>query len=95
MRVSNRLFPYPVLNHNKELSDYKKGVSFELVFEQSNEMLVDKNLKLDNIYIRSDDNYLNELSRSGKAKGALIVECSNSIYRQKYDNLHFVILTGL
>lgn len=85
MRVNNKLFPYPVLNNNKELSDYKEKVTFELIFDQSENLLVDKNLKLCNVFIHSDDNYLNYLSENGKVKGILVAECPNSIFRQKYE----------
>lgn len=85
MRIGNRLFPYPVLNNNRALSDYSKDVNFELVFDDSKELQEDGYLKLNNIHIQSNDKYLSQLARDGRVKGLLIVECSNSIFRKKYD----------
>ena len=85
MRISNRLFPYPVLNNDLTISDYSDTTSFEIVFDDSEGMLVDGFLKLNNVYIRSNDEYLNSLARNNRVKGLLIIECSNSVFREKYD----------
>ncbi|MBQ6149528.1 hypothetical protein IJI86_00950 [Candidatus Saccharibacteria bacterium] len=85
MRISNRLFPYPVLNNELAISDYSESASFEIKFDDSEEMLVDGDLRLNNIYISSTDEYLNSLARGNRVKGLLIIECPNSIFREKYN----------
>ena len=85
MRIKSRLFPYPVLNNNKMLSDYKEGVSFELMFDSSENMSADGFLKLKGIHIESNDGYLTDLLRAKMIKGVLIVECSSTVFRKKFE----------
>lgn len=85
MRLRNRLFPYPVLNNNKKLSDYNADSVFELCFDNETGIKVDKDLVLKNVCFRSNDNYLTSLLKKGSLKGVLIIECSNSIFREKYE----------
>ncbi len=41
MLIGNRLFPYPILNRNPELSGYKSSSSFMLMFDtQENNDLI-------------------------------------------------------
>ena len=52
MRVGKRLFPYPVLNNNKQYSQYKNStLSLEY-----NEVITDEYLILDNIRCNIDCN---------------------------------------
>ena len=57
MRVGKRLFPYPVLNNNKQYSQYKNStLSLEY-----NEVITDEYLILDNIRCNIDCNYMKAL----------------------------------
>lgn len=33
MHIGNRNFPYPLLNHNKNITDYRLETDFRLVFD--------------------------------------------------------------
>ena len=85
MKIRNRLFPYPVLNNNSSISDYKNGTTFELSFDDSNGVLVDGNLLLKDVCIKSNDECLTNLLKQDKIKGVLIVECSSTVFREKYE----------
>lgn len=85
MRIKNRLFPYPVLNNNKQLSDYKSGVNFELSFNADNGVEKDNTLFFKDIHIQSSDELLTKLLEENRVKGVLIIECSESIFREKYE----------
>ena len=57
MRIGNRIFPYPVLNNIKTLSDYK-DLSFNLFFYlDNNENIIEvkDNMIFKNIHIESED----------------------------------------
>lgn len=87
MRIRNRLFPYPVLNNNELLSDYRSGNTFELVFDglKTGEMIVDGQVVLSNVRIDSSNCFIADLMREGKVRGLLVIECSESVFRHKYD----------
>ena len=85
MRIKNRLFPYPVLNNDKRLSDYKEDLYFELSFNNKQEVLVDDSIYLKDVYLKTNDKYLSSLLEKGRIKGALIVECSSTVFREKYE----------
>lgn len=83
MRIGNRIFPYPVLNHDITLSGYGLGATFELKFDgeplQRNEMLVFKNL-----HYEINEPILAEMIEQEKINGAFIVECSASTFREAF-----------
>ena len=85
MRIKNRLFPYPVLNNNKRLSDYNDKVVFELSFDKNEKIDADGYLYLKDVFLKSNSEYLMSLLSRKRVKGVLIVECSSTIYREKYD----------
>lgn len=88
MHIGNRIFPYPVLNRNEDLSDYIKDSVFKVEFDVDengapivqNGEVVFKNLR----YIITDDSLCTLLDQ-GILKGAFIVECSASVYRSRFN----------
>lgn len=88
MHIGNRIFPYPVLNRNQELSDYIASAHFCVVFdlnESGAPIIVNGNVCFKNLHYVVDDISLIHYIEAGLIKGAFIVECSASVYRQKFD----------
>lgn len=81
MRVGRKLFPYPVINNSEKISSFKDS-TFSLVYEDESD---EENLILKDAHLIIDDMNLISLISQGKVKGALIVECSATIYREKFD----------
>ena len=79
MRVGRKLFPYPVINNSEKVSSFKNA-SFSLVYEDASD---EENLILKNTHLIIDDMNLINLISTGKVKGALIIECSSTIFREK------------
>lgn len=78
MRVGRKLFPYPVINNSEKISSFKNA-SFSLVYEDETD---EENLILKNTHLVLDDDYLVRLISEGKVKGALVIECSATIFRE-------------
>lgn len=87
MRIGNRHFPYPILNHNKDYSNYLDDYDFYLCFQkdESNAIIMDNGeLILKDVHYYLNDPYLESLANDGKIGCSLIVECSASVFREKY-----------
>ena len=80
MRVGNKVFPYPLLNHIQKLSNYI-NCNFDILytFEETDKEVVFKDIKFE-----TDSDLLNELYDAKKIDVVCIVECSDTVYRQKY-----------
>lgn len=88
MRIGNKIFPYPILNNDKELSGYKENSSFELLLEttENGQLFIrDGEVVLKNIRFELVNDELNDLYIDGKLECALLVECSSTVYRQKFN----------
>ncbi len=88
MHIGNRIFPYPVLNRSKELSDYVPESTFHVEFEvDENDAPIVKNgeVVFKNLHYTVTDETLVALLAQGKLRGAFIVECSASVYRSRFD----------
>lgn len=88
MHIGNRIFPYPVLNRNETLSDYVAASTFKLEFDvDENRAPIVKNgeVVFKNLHFTLTDATLTELLEQGKLRGAFIVECSASVYRNRFD----------
>lgn len=88
MQLGNRVFLYPVLNKNDNLSDYKESSTFMVSFdtnEDGSPYVVDGKVIFKNLHYTITDDSLKELIEEEKLKGAFIVECSASVYRNKFD----------
>lgn len=91
MRIGEKLFPYPILNNNLILSDYKETSFFELKIDRgiNGEIIEDeKYFVLKNACFNIKNIELNNLYLQGKIKVALIIECPNAVYRKKYNLSH-------
>ena len=88
MHIGNRIFPYPVLNRNEALSDYVSDSTFMLEFdvdENGAPIVQNGEVVFKNLHYTVTDAALVELLEQGKIKGAFIVECSASVYRNRFD----------
>lgn len=88
MQLGNRVFPYPVLNKNGSLSDYKESSTFMVSFdtdENGAPYVIDGKVIFKNLHYTITDESLKKLIEEGKLKGAFIVECSASVYRNKFE----------
>ena len=77
MRVGKKLFPYPVINNSEKVSSFKDS-SFSLVYEDASD---DEFLILKDAHLVIDDLNLVNLMSKGMVIGALVIECSATIYR--------------
>ena len=88
MRIGNRLFPYPTLNNNTELSEYREDSVFGITFDNDDngELLKNENGQiLKNIHFELNNSRLVELFNKGDVKCTLIVESPASNYRVYHD----------
>ena len=88
MHIGNRIFPYPVLNKNEELSDYIPESTFKVEFDVDQDgapIVQNGEVVFKNLHYSLTDNSLVGLINSGKLKGAFVVECSASVYRSRFD----------
>lgn len=87
MRIGNKIFPYPTLNQEQELSGYNKTSSFELTLQTTEEgqLIQDKgDIILKDIHFKLNNVQLQKLYDDRKLECALIVECSSSLFRQNF-----------
>lgn len=84
MLVGKRIFPYPTLNVQKNLSSYKETM-FDFNFDVKQ---IEEDLIIDNIQIQINNDELNLMIKNDIISLYILIECSSSIYRQifKYDN---------
>lgn len=79
MQVKRKVFPYPILNSNVNLSNYHTA-SFKLEYtffdDEDNNRFVFKDIRYD-----CDSSLINEKCDNGELAVACIVECSNTIFR--------------
>lgn len=93
MRIGNRLFPYPVLNHNKDLSDYIDTIDFSLVFDldENGAPIIEHDVVvLKNARFQLSSQTLLDCVENHQAEVCFIVECSESLFRKRIP----VSLTG-
>lgn len=86
MLIGNKLFPYPTLNNNQDLSQYKETSSFQLLFDTDQGELIktQSEIILKNIRFQLKNKGLEALYTSRKIDCAVIVECSASAFRRRY-----------
>ena len=78
MQVKNRIFPYPVLNNNAFISNYK-DIIFELHYDEYND---NEYYILKNIRFSTNSDFLLKLYKEKKIKVVCILECSYTVYRK-------------
>lgn len=81
MQVRRKTFSYPVLNHDYFLSTYNRK-NFNLVYELKED---DKNLYIENIRFDCDSEFVNKRIEEGLIKVVCVVECSDTVFRKKYN----------
>lgn len=81
MRLKNRLFPYPVINRELSLSNYKTK-KFALSFEKK---IDNGDLVLQNLKIETDSDFFKKSFRDGDIGIKLVVECSATVFRQAFE----------
>lgn len=86
MQIGNRIFPYPVVNRNEELSDFINGACYKLAFgEPENPIISDRHyLTLKDVSIELVDDTLREFVQNGNLKAILVVESPESVFRKTY-----------
>lgn len=82
MRISKKLFPYPIINKDFSRSTFSKSVfSLECEdVEQSNQDCI-----LKGIYYKLDNNNIIKLIEKELIKVYCVVECSSSLYRKEFE----------
>ena len=80
MRIGNKIFPYPVLNTIKRLSNYK-DCNFDILYNRIDN---DKQIIFKDIKFQTESNLLNKLYDEKKIDVVCIVECSDTVYREKF-----------
>lgn len=87
MRIGNRLFPYPIINQNLSLSEFKEASKYEMKIDLNENGEVFKSrdhVILKNAHFVLNDEDLFNLYKEGKLCCTLIVESSSSIYRERF-----------
>lgn len=87
MRIGNRIFPYPILNANLDLTSYMESSKFGFEFETTTEgqVIVENGLlQFKKLHFILENEELNKLYQGGKVKAAFVVECSASTYRKSF-----------
>ena len=86
MQIGNRIFPYPVVNRNEELSDFINGACYKLAFgEPENPIISDRHyLTLKDVHIELVDETLREFVQNGYMEATLVVESPESVFRKTY-----------
>lgn len=86
MQIGNRLFPYPVVNRNKALSDFKDNACYKLAFGDPDYPIKDDrhDLVLQDIYIELVDDTLTTYVEKDLLQPMLVVESPESVFRQTY-----------
>lgn len=80
MQVKNKIFPYPVINHNKINSNFTES-DFKIVFEKDEDETF---YTLKNCHFETESNLINKLFDEGKIDIVLIIECSYTVYRKYF-----------
>ncbi len=80
MQVKGKIFPYPVINHNKNYSNFAES-DFKIMFEPIED---ETSYILKNCYFETESNLINSLFDEGKIDIVLIIECSDTVYRKSF-----------
>ena len=81
MEIRDRIFPYPILNNNKILSNYGEiNFTFSYDREDTDDEVIFKNAR-----VETDSKLIEQLSNENKIKMYCIVECSYTVYRKAFE----------
>lgn len=79
MQIAKKIFPYPIINRESQYSTYNNS-SFSLELEEIDS---EKIFFLKNVRYSTDSELLRKLIEDNKVEVALVIECSETIYRKK------------
>jgi len=79
MQIAKKIFPYPIINRESQYSTYNNS-SFSLELEEIDS---EKIFFLKNVRYSTDSELLRKLIEDKKVEVALVIECSETIYRKK------------
>ena len=79
MQIAKKIFPYPIINRESQYSTYTNS-SFSLELEEIDS---EKIFYLKKVRYSTDSELLKKLINDKKVEVALIIECSETIYRKK------------
>lgn len=79
MQIAKKIFPYPIINRESQYSTYN-GSSFSLELEEIDS---EKIFYLKKVRYITNSELLNKLIKESKVEVALIIECSETIFRKK------------
>ena len=86
MKLGKRLFPYPLLNSNPELSTYTLDSTYKLEVDLVDGCpeIINQNIRLKNVRFKLEEEQLLNLYKEEKLSSILVVECSQSLYRNNF-----------
>lgn len=80
MQIAKKIFPYPIINRELQYSTYNNSI-FLLELD---EIDTDKIFYLKNVRYSTNSELLKKLISEDKVEISLIIECSETIFREKY-----------
>lgn len=81
MQVKDKIFPYPILNHNKSISNFGEAdFVFSFTPEETERYYILKNAKFE-----TECKLINDLFDEGKIKICCVVECSYTVFRKTFE----------
>ena len=80
MQVRGKIFPYPIINHNKNYSNFVDS-DFKINYEP---IETDTAFILKNCYFETGSELINTLYDTNKIEIVLIIECSDTVYRKLF-----------
>lgn len=83
MQIKDKNFPYPILNKNPRLTNYLNCV-FKIHYNDKEIKQNDEKICINNCYFECTSKTINKLYDENKLDVILIVECSDTIFRNKY-----------
>ena len=82
MKLGKKIFPYPVLNNAQNVSGFNESNNYELKYDGP--ILTEDEFILNNVCISLDNSDIEQFLADGRAKAVLIVECSTTVFRERY-----------
>lgn len=81
MQVKDKIFPYPILNHNRSISNFgESDFVFSFTTEETERYYILKNVKFE-----TDCKLINDLYDEGKIRICCVIECSRTVFRKVFE----------
>lgn len=81
MQVRDKIFPYPIINNNKNYSNFK-DLDFKFVYEPDDN---DFSYILKNARFETNSVTIKRLYEESKIGIVVIIECSDTVYRKAFE----------